>query len=245
MRIIHFKEDPKTEKVEAEVLKSDDIDVTIKKDKMTEAAFKADSFSVYAIVYTVDFEYTDEETGEVYQYSMDGGKSMKLSELFKATGIKKDVKDVANVTFSDTSLVAVTKNDLMGDWVLQSLKAFDSQESLTIAMKDGDVITVKVTDCPLSQVPPEEARRETHTFTVASLRLDAVTGGLFRLSRTAAAEQIRLGLVQLNYEPCLRVDAEIREGDVISLRGKGKGTVTEIGGKSRKDRLFVTAERRI
>ena len=120
-----------------------------------------------------------------------------------------------------------------------------SVEPLLLSMDRVGRITVKVTDCPLSQVPPEEVRREIHTFTVASLRLDAVTGGLFRLSRTAAAEQIRLGLVQLNYEPCLRVDAEIREGDVISLRGKGKGTVTEIGGKSKKDRLFVTAERRI
>jgi len=120
-----------------------------------------------------------------------------------------------------------------------------SVEPLLLAMGRVGRITVKVTDCPLPQVPPEEARREIHTFTVASLRLDAVTGGLFHLSRTAAAEQIRLGLVQLNYEPCLRADAEIREGDVISLRGKGKGTVTEIGGRSKKDRLFVTAERRL
>ena len=78
-----------------------------------------------------------------------------------------------------------------------------------------------------------------------SLRLDAVTGGLFRLSRSAAAEQIRLGLVSLNYAVCERTDAAVREGDVISLRGKGKGSVVGIGGRSRKDRLFVTAERRL
>ena len=40
------------------------------------------------------------------------------------------------------------------------------------------------------------------------------------------------------------VDA-IRDGDVISVRGKGKGTVTDTGGRSRKDRIFVTAERRV
>ena len=146
VRIIHFKEDPESGEIKPEILKSDDVDVTIKKEKMTEAAFKADSFSVYVIVYTVDFEYTDKETGETYQYSMTGGESMKLSELLEAVGIKKDIKEVVNVTFSDTSLMTVTKNDLLGDWVLQSLKAFDTQETLTITMKDGNVVTVKVSD---------------------------------------------------------------------------------------------------
>ena len=51
--------------------------------------------------------------------------------------------------------------------------------------------------------------------------------------------------VSLNYVPCLYTDAAIRDGDVISVRGKGKGTVTDTGGRSRKDRIFVTAERRV
>ena len=72
-----------------------------------------------------------------------------------------------------------------------------------------------------------------------------VTAGLFHLSRTASAELIRLGSVSLNYQPCLHPDAAIRDGDVISVRGKGKGTVTDTGGRSRKDRIFVTAERRV
>ena len=120
-----------------------------------------------------------------------------------------------------------------------------SVEPLLLDMDRVGRYTVKTAPCPLEEVPAEEVRRESVTFTVQSLRLDAVTGGMFKLSRSTAAEQIRLGLVSLNYSPCERVDAVVREGDVISLRGKGKGTVTEIGGKSKKDRLFVTAERRI
>ena len=88
-------------------------------------------------------------------------------------------------------------------------------------------------------------KTETVSFTVQSRRLDAVTAGLFHVSRTTAAELIRLGSVSLNYVPCLHTDAAIRDGDVISVRGKGKGTVTDTGGRSRKDRIFVTAERRV
>ena len=79
-------------------------------------------------------------------------------------------------------------------------------------------------------------------FTVQSARLDAVVSGMFRLSRTSAAAQIRAGAVHLNYTECLRPDAPVAPGDVLSLRGAGKGSVTEVGGVSRKGRQFVTAE---
>lgn len=101
---------------------------------------------------------------------------------------------------------------------------------------------VKVSSLPLSDVPAPEKKVKTVTFTVKSLRLDAVTGAMFGLSRTAAADLIRMGAASLNYTECDKVDAPIREGDVISLRGHGKGTLASQGGKSRKDRIFLTAE---
>ena len=105
-------------------------------------------------------------------------------------------------------------------------------------------VSVKCESVPLSAVPEQKIETKELHFTVKSLRVDAVAGELFSLSRTAAAEKIRLGELSLNYSVCTKVDAEIREGDILSLRGHGKGSVTEVGGKSKKDRLFVTAELR-
>ena len=102
--------------------------------------------------------------------------------------------------------------------------------------------TVKAVPCLLSDISAPERKVKKLTFTVKSLRLDAVAGNMFGLSRTAAAELIRAGAATLNYTQCLHVDAPIGEGDVISLRGKGKGAVTAIGNKSRKDRTFLEAE---
>ena len=101
---------------------------------------------------------------------------------------------------------------------------------------------VKTEEIPLSDVPAPEKRVKKMSFTVKSLRLDAVAGNLFGLSRTSAAELIRLGAVSLNYSVCEKTDAPVREGDVISIRGKGKGSITQVGGRSRKDRLFIEAE---
>jgi RNA-binding protein YlmH len=103
-------------------------------------------------------------------------------------------------------------------------------------------VSVTPSPCPLEEVPAPLVRVKALSFTVKSLRLDAVTAALFGLSRTAAAEQIRMGLVSLNYAVCEKADAPVQEGDVLSLRGHGKGSVTALGGRSKKDRLFVEAE---
>ena len=103
-------------------------------------------------------------------------------------------------------------------------------------------VSVKAAMVPLSEVPEPERKRKEVKFTVQSPRFDAVLGESFRLSRTQAAKLIAAGAASLNYLPCLKNDAPISEGDVISLKGHGKATVAEIGGKSRKDRLFVSVQ---
>lgn len=102
---------------------------------------------------------------------------------------------------------------------------------------------VRVRELPLSEVPVPERETTALRFTVSSPRLDAVCAGMFRVSRTAAAQAVAQGLVQLNYQECLKPDAPIRPGDILSLRGKGKGRVTALGDtQTRKGRLYVTVE---
>ena len=91
---------------------------------------------------------------------------------------------------------------------------------------------VKAAAVELAAMPVPERKVRPVTFTVQSARLDAVVSGMFRLSRTSAAAQIRAGAVHLNYTECLRPDAPVAPGDVLSLRGAGKGSVTEVGGMS-------------
>lgn len=76
--------------------------------------------------------------------------------------------------------------------------------------------------------------------TVASLRLDNIVSSAFAVSRSKAAEAIRRGIVSVNSVECLKVDQIIEEGDRVTLRGKGKIALAEVGGRSRKDRTIVT-----
>ena len=75
-----------------------------------------------------------------------------------------------------------------------------------------------------------------------SMRLDAVTAAMFNISRSEAARQISQGNVSYNYQEMLKTDCTVSVGDIISLRGAGKGKISGTGVKSKKDRLFVYAQ---
>ena len=190
-----------------------------------EIAFEADQFSVYGIVYTVDFFF--EVNSKVYGFNLDGADSVSLRALVEAlhlyeakpdeeketetpasttdentnsnvesevnndelddsTEIQSELLDlfmreVETVTFSNGELLVPAKVDenttvgkiktslklfptyplglkqseilalnekeySTGDWVLISMKPFDTQETLTITMKNGDSFKILVTD---------------------------------------------------------------------------------------------------
>ena len=79
--------------------------------------------------------------------------------------------------------------------------------------------------------------------TVATLRLDAIVGSGFALSREKAAGAIRSGKVSLNGLECLKPDRPVEAGSRISLRGLGKIRLSEIGGLSKKGRTIIVIER--
>lgn len=80
---------------------------------------------------------------------------------------------------------------------------------------------------------------KTRTVNVSALRLDCIAAEGFGLSRTKAAEAIRKGTVSLNWVVCTDPSQEIRSGDRISFRGKGKLSVGALSGTSKKGRLFL------
>lgn len=75
--------------------------------------------------------------------------------------------------------------------------------------------------------------------TVASLRLDAVLAAMLHCSRDQAAGLIRTGKVQVGHVETSSPHLSVYQNDMITVRGKGRFCLQEIGGKSRKDRIFI------
>jgi len=91
---------------------------------------------------------------------------------------------------------------------------------------------------------PEPKVKEIST-TVASLRLDCISSAGFGISRSKIAELIRVGKLNLNWETADSPARHIKEGDTISVRGKGRIVLESIKGRTRKDRISVSIKKYI
>lgn len=189
-QIVHVDHDGEVQMIDAAGSAVVDEVAEAAEDEMTDTAvvFEAESFSIYALVYTVDFAY--EIGGQIYDFSLPGGGFVSFTDLVEVLGIldgtqyestEAFLEEVENVEFSNPELVSISKveeditvgafKDALGlkceysaelteeeiaeinaqmveagDWALISLKAFDTEETLTITMKDGVKIGIHVTD---------------------------------------------------------------------------------------------------
>jgi len=98
-------------------------------------------------------------------------------------------------------------------------------------------------ELPLADIRNTPQQTKPIRCTVPQMRLDCIAAAAFSLSRSKMSQFIAQGVVNLNHLPCLKQDHTVEEGDTISCRGLGKAKVTAIGGRSRKDRLWVELER--
>ena len=79
--------------------------------------------------------------------------------------------------------------------------------------------------------------------TVASLRLDSVAASGFGVSRTQMAEEIQSEKVKVNWKDAKNPAQNVKAGDVISFRGRGRVEIVEITGQTKKGRTGVLLKR--
>jgi len=62
---------------------------------------------------------------------------------------------------------------------------------------------------------------------------------MLRCSRGQAAELIAAGCAEVNHLPAVSAHTPVYEGDVFTVRGRGRFALTSLPGKSKKDRLII------
>ncbi len=118
-----------------------------------------------------------------------------------------------------------------------------------------DFILFNLTKVSNKKVVVEERKREEVVIppkkftllkdTVASLRLDSVVSVALRESRSKVVNYIKAEKVHINWEPAKSVSQLIHEGDVISVRGKGRMVLEQIAGTTRKGRISIVIKKYI
>jgi RNA-binding protein YlmH len=75
--------------------------------------------------------------------------------------------------------------------------------------------------------------------TVSSMRLDVIVAESYNLSRSKATPLIKGGVVKVNWRQVEEASFECKEGDIISVRGHGRCKISEIEGKTKRDKWRI------
>lgn len=110
--------------------------------------------------------------------------------------------------------------------------------------KVGNIaITCELDD--LANIAPKEERCKEIRATVASLRVDSIAAAGYGFSRSRAAADIAADKLKLNWQSVKNASQSVKEGDVLSMRGRGRLEVAEVRGTTKKGRIGVVLRRYI
>jgi len=140
-----------------------------------------------------------------------------------ALGIKRDTLGDIHCGEASATLVCLPE---LGGYIAESL------------IKIGRA-GISATVISLDELDERQENLAIKTHNVASLRLDVILCATFNLSRTKASTLIAANRVNVNHQPCLHPSKELSEGTLLSVRGMGRAKLVEVGGMSKKGRIFV------
>ena len=143
-------------------------------------------------------------------------------------GLKRE--KVGDILVSDNGADIIVKEE-----TAQTLK----QELTTLTrFENSDFEIVEITELREQEIKVEEI-----SIIVPSLRLDNFVSDLAKTSRSKAAQIIDSERVFINGQNETKVSKQIKLGDVITIRGKGRFVVKEFSGTTRSGRTVVKIEK--
>ena len=117
---------------------------------------------------------------------------------------------------------------LPADGGAQVILAKEVEEYALTHLSRVGTVPVEVAPVDPEQLNIQPQRVKEVKTTVASLRLDAVAGAGFGVSRTKMAREIKAERVKVNWKVVSAPDYQVGLADTISIRGRGRVVVSEI-----------------
>ena len=103
---------------------------------------------------------------------------------------------------------------------------------------------VAVTDGYTEPLPKGDSLAE-FTDTAASDRIDCVISALCGFSRSGALGALAEGIVTVNSVTVTKPSKSVAEGDIISVRGKGRFLIGSLDGRTKKNRIVLNYKKYI
>ncbi|NJN57919.1 MAG: photosystem II S4 domain protein [Leptolyngbyaceae cyanobacterium SL_5_9] len=138
--------------------------------------------------------------------------------------------------------------DKVGDIIVlgerggQAIVVPELVEFLEMSLTQVRSVPVKTRQIDLSELKIREPKKKELTTVEASLRLDAVASAGFGMSRSKMAEMISGGDVRVNWKEVTQPSHQIKSGDLVAIRGKGRLEIGEVA-VTKKERYRVQLTR--
>lgn len=141
------------------------------------------------------------------------------------------------------------KREKIGDIFVRNLGAdiFVKEETKNSLIQELKTLTrfqkAEIEEKDISLVKKAEVAKVEITVIVASLRLDSIVSSLARTSRNKAIEILNQERVFLNFQNETKASKQVKVGDCITIRGKGRFEFREISGNTKKGRYVIKIDK--
>lgn len=95
----------------------------------------------------------------------------------------------------------------------------------------------------ITELKIEQIKKESMVILVPQLRLDVVLSEILHLSRSKASDFIEQERVFVNYELKTKNATTLKQGDILTIRGKGKYEIGEILSQTAKGKLRLEVKK--
>ena len=143
-------------------------------------------------------------------------------------GIERE--KIGDILVERTGADIIAKTEVI-DFLYQNLSSLTRFKSSEISIEN------------ISEIKDVEVAKVEISAIVASIRLDNIVSTLAKTSRSKAQEILKQERVFLNHQVETKSSKEVKVGDIITIRGKGRFEFKEIAGNTRKGRYVIKIDK--
>lgn len=127
----------------------------------------------------------------------------------------------------------------VGKGTLQLIMAEEISEYVEINLTTVKNANIQLERRSFQALIDKELNWKESEKTVSSLRLDVVLKEIYQMSRKEAMKLILRKQVKVNFKLVDQSSFTLLEGDLISVRGKGRSKLLKVNGRTRKDKFRI------
>lgn len=198
--------------------------------------------------YTVDGGYDEAERSTIfiYPFYMDYENIENNLKFIQVEGNFK-FKSISHKDYLGAILNLGIKREKIGDIIIhenfcQLIVSEDICDFIIMNLEKVSRNNVNVKEISRDEIAYNPPSYKDVSFTVSSDRLDCIISGLYNISRQDSAKYINGDRVHVNYEKIDSPSKVIEGGSLLSVRGKGRAIISQIGDLTKKGKIKIQAK---